>query len=81
MKQILLGVTAVFSEVLLCERLESGGVQFSRARKVAFSQDPLDPDIDGEGTQAFVSEEHHAISNLCAYPGQLAELRPKIDIG
>src|SRR6202045_1991240 len=67
MKQILLGIAAMLSKVLLCERSQPRCVQFSRARKVVFAQDPLDPDIDGEGAQTFVSEKHHTISNLRAY--------------
>ena len=81
MKQILLGIAAVFPKVLLCERAQPRCVQSSRPRKVAFAQDPLDPDIDREGAQTFIGKEHHTISNLRAHARQLAELGPKIDIG
>src|SRR5437868_5823500 len=72
MKQILLCVPAVFAKVFLCERPKPSGVQFSRARKILFAQDPLDPDIDRERAQPLVGKKHHAISNLRAYAWQLA---------
>ena len=68
------------AEVLLCERLKPLGVQFSRARKILFAQDPLDPDVDREGAQSLVGKEHHTISNLRAHARQLAQSRAKIDI-
>jgi hypothetical protein len=77
----LLRVTAVLAEILLCERSQPCGVQFSRTGKVLSPQNPLDPDVDREGAQTFVGKKHHAISNLCAYAGQLAQHFPKIDIG
>src|SRR5262245_49659157 len=80
MKEILLGVTSMVSEVFLCERAKPGGVQSSRSRKILFPQDSLDPDIDRECAQALVGKEHHAISNLCAHARQLAQSRAKIDI-
>src|SRR6267143_2638620 len=48
MKQILLCVTAMVAEVLLCERQAAGGVQSSRPRKILLAQDPFDPDVDWE---------------------------------
>src|SRR5438874_2215184 len=49
MKQILLCVTAMVAEVLLCERPKTCRVQSSRSRKILFPQHPLDPDVDREG--------------------------------
>src|SRR5438105_11178571 len=72
MKQILLCVTAMVAKISLCERLEPGGVQSSRPRKILFAQNPLDPDVDRERAQPLVGKEHHTISNLRAYAGQLA---------
>jgi len=60
------------AKVSLCERLEPGGVQSSRPRKILFAQNPLDPDVDRERAQPLVGKEHHTISNLRAYAGQLA---------
>src|SRR5690349_6586373 len=64
MKEILLGITTVLAEVLLCERSQLRRVQFSGPWKVLFAQDPLDPDVNRKRAQPLVGEEHHAISNL-----------------
>ena len=68
------------SKVSLCERAKARGVQFSRPRKIAFAQNPLDPDVYRERAQPLVSKEHHTISNLRAYAWQLAQPRAKVDI-
>ena len=73
MKQVLLGITAMFAKVFLCERPQPCRVQFSRPRKILFPQNPLDPDVDRERAQALVGKEHHTISNLCAHARQLAK--------
>src|SRR5260370_8718182 len=39
----------------LCERLEPGGVQSSRPRKILFAQNPLDPDRSEEHTSELQS--------------------------
>ena len=44
-------------------------------------QHALDPDIDRERAQPFVGEEHHAIRDLRADAGQLAERARKRFIG
>ncbi|HCP92112.1 MAG TPA: hypothetical protein DIT76_08730 [Spartobacteria bacterium] len=81
MKQILLRVTAVFPEIQFRKRAQSLPRHFSFPRKIFLSQDALNPDVDREGAQTFVSEKHHTISNLRAHARQLAELFSKIDIG
>jgi hypothetical protein len=81
MKQILLCVTAMVPKVSLCERSKPSGVQFSRPGKIVFAQHPLNPDVDRERAQPLVGKEHYTISNLRAYARQLAQPRPKIDIG
>jgi hypothetical protein len=80
MKQILLRITAMVPEVSLCERSKARRVQFSRPREILFAQNPLDPDVDRERAQPLVGKEHHTISNLRAYAGQLAQSRAKIGI-
>ena len=46
MKQILLRVTAVFTEIFLCEGRQFTGFEFPPAGKIALLQNPLDPNID-----------------------------------
>src|SRR2546426_11785273 len=81
MKEILLCITAVLGKVFLCERLQPRRLQFSSPRKIRFLQNALDPDIDRERPQTFVSEKHHTISNLRAHARQLAKAFVKIEIG
>src|SRR6266571_5917768 len=81
MKQVLLRVASVLTEIRFRKLAQSPSRQLTRPRKISFPQDALDPDIYRKRAQAFVSEEHHTISNLCAYARQLAQRRAKIDIG
>src|SRR5690242_6895489 len=63
-KEVLLGVPTMFAEVFLGKLPQPRRGKFPGARKILSTQHPLDPDIDREGSQSFVGEKHHAISNL-----------------
>src|SRR5213076_2267447 len=80
MKQVLLGIPAVFPKIgfgkftqLLCRH-------FLPAREITLSQNPLDPDIDWECAEPLVGKEHDAVCDLCTHTRQLAQVLPKIAI-
>jgi len=75
MKKILLRVSAVFAEIRLAKGAELLRGHLSSPWKILLFQDALNPNIDRKRAQPFVSEEHHAIGDLGAHPGQLAEAR------
>ena len=74
MKEILLRVAAVLAEVAVAKCAQPRGGDFARAGEVFLAQNALDPDIDRERAEAFVGEEHDAISDLGADAGQRAEV-------
>src|SRR5438067_7819913 len=63
MKQILLRIAAVFTEISLTKSAQLRRSHFSFPRKIFLPQDPLDPHVDRERAQPLVGEEHHTISN------------------
>src|SRR5437660_12204558 len=81
MKQVLLRVTAMCTEIRFRKHTQSLPRHCSLPRKILFFQDAFDPDIDRECAQTFVGKEHYTISNLRTHARQLAELFSKIDIG
>src|ERR671936_1005427 len=81
MKQVLLRVTAVLAKIRVRKLAQPLRCDLPLARKIAFPQDALDPDVNRECTQTFVSEKHHTISNLRADARQFTQARLKIDIG
>lgn len=70
MKQILLGVSAVLAEVLRRELGQFLCRYFAPVPEIRLSQDALDPNIDWEGADALVGEEHYAICDLRTHAGQ-----------
>src|ERR1051326_229949 len=66
-KQILLRVAAVLSEIAVAKFPELLRRQLSFPRKILLAQDALDPDIDRKRPQALISEEHYAIRHLRAH--------------
>ena len=77
MKQILLGIPPMLSEIGLAKSAELRRRHFSFSGKVFLFQDALDPDVDRKRPEPLVSKEHHTISNLRAHAGQLAEAGPQ----
>src|SRR5450631_2391838 len=77
MKQVLLRVPAVFSEVGFTKGAELCCGYFSFSRKVFLFQDALDPDVDWKRPQPLVGKEHHTTSNLCAHARQFTQMGPQ----
>src|SRR6266436_2282749 len=80
MKQILLRVPAVFSEVRFRELPEPLRGHFLSTRKIMLPQHALNPDIDRERAQALISKKHHAVCDLRPHPWERAELFSKLSI-
>src|ERR1041385_7186688 len=81
MKQILLRVPAMFSEVRLRELPQPPCGHFLSRRKIMLPQHSFDPDINGERSQPFIRKQHHAIGNLWPHAGQRAESFSELGIG
>ena len=75
MKQILLRVTAVWSEVGFAKGAQLRFGRFSVSGKIFLFQNTLDPDVDRKRSQPFVGKKHHTISNLRAHARQLTQTR------
>jgi hypothetical protein len=56
MKQVLLRVTAMFAKISFRKFAQAAQSRFPFPRKIFFSQNALDPDIDREGPQTFVGK-------------------------
>src|SRR5215831_5185595 len=80
MKQILLRISAVFSEVRFRELPQPLRGHFLSTRKIMLPQYALDPDIDRERSQPLIGKKHHAICNLWPHALQCAEVFPKLGI-
>src|SRR5438034_6624799 len=89
MKQILLRIPAVFSEVRYRELPEPLRGHFLATRKIMLPQYARDPDIDRECSQPLIRKKHHAVCDLRPHPGQHAQLfskrgvrqrRPRLEI-
>src|SRR5213076_1049053 len=78
MKQVLLGIAAVFPKIGFGKFTQLLRRYFLPAREITLSQDPLDPDVDWERAEPLVSKEHHAGCDLHAHTRQLAQVLPKI---
>src|SRR5207244_11329930 len=72
MKQILLRIAAVLTEIVFGEFPQPRGFQFAHAIEILLAQHPLDPDINRKRAQPPVSEKHHTIRNLRTDARQLA---------
>jgi hypothetical protein len=75
MKQILLRVPAVLSEVDLAKGAELCCGHFSFSGKIFLFQNALDPHVDRKCLQPLVGKKHHTISNLRAHARQLTQTR------
>ena len=80
MKQILLRIPAVFSEVRFRELPEPLRGHFLSTRKIMLPQHAFDPDIDRECSQPLIRKKHHAICNLRPHAWQRAQLFSKLGI-
>ena len=80
MKQVLLGIAAVFPKIGFGKFTQLLRRYFLPAREITLSQDPLDPDVDWERAEPLVGEEHHAVCDLHAHPRQIAQVLLKIAI-
>ena len=80
MKQILLRISAVFSEVRFRELPQPLRGHFLSTRKIMLLQHALDPDIDWKCPQPLISKEHHAICNLRPHAWQRAQLFSELGI-
>src|SRR6266481_2241423 len=81
MKQILLRVSAVFTEISLGELLQPLRGHFLSTREIMLPQHALDPDIDRECSQPLIRKKHHAICNLRPHAWQCAKLFSELGIG
>src|SRR5262249_47953181 len=80
MKQILLCVSAVFTEISLGELAQPRSGHFLSTRKIMLPQHTLDPHIDWECLQALIRKKHHAICNLRPHAWQRAQLFSELGI-
>jgi len=81
MKQVLLRVAAVRSEMTFREFPQLRLCDFSLSWKIFPSQHPLDPDVDGECAQPLVGKKHYATGDLRPDTGQTTEFLPKLGVG
>ena len=81
MKQVLLCIPAVFAEVRFGKFAQPLRCDLLLPREITLSQDPRDPDIDGECAEPLVAEKHHAICNLRSHARQGAQVFSKLGIG
>src|SRR5467141_2054923 len=77
MKQVLLRVSAVFAEIGLGKVPQLLRRHFLSMRKIALSQNPLDPHVDRECAEPLVGKKHHTICDLRPNAGQRAQFLPK----
>src|SRR5215475_984489 len=80
MKQILLGISAVFAEITLGELAPPLRGHSLSTRKIMLSQHTLDPDIDRECSQPLIRKKHYAICNLRSHAWQRAQMFSELGI-
>src|ERR1700732_1714384 len=78
MKQVLLRVTCIRTEIIRRKRFQLAHRDVGASRKIDLAQDPGDPNVDRHGVQAVIREQQDAVSNLFPHPRQLAENGPRI---
>ncbi len=80
MEKILLGITAVFPEILRGEFSQFSRRQSAATREIFFAQDALHPDVDRKSAQPFVGEKHDAVGHFRADAREGAKLGPEFVI-
>src|SRR5580765_1047136 len=80
MKQILLRISTVFSEVRFRELPQPLRGHFLSTREIMLPQHALDPDIDRECSQPLIRKKHHAICNLRPHAWQRAKLFSELGV-
>lgn len=79
-EEVLLGVAGVGAEVGVGEVSDAGGGDVAFAAEVELPEDALDPDVDGDGGEAFAGEEEDAVGDLFADSVEFHEMGAGIGI-
>jgi hypothetical protein len=73
MKQVLLGIPGVPTEILLAKRGKLGWADFRFLREIFLSQNARNPNIDRHHFQPAESEQQDTVCNLIANAREAAE--------
>jgi len=69
-KQVLLGIAAVLSEVISRKSPELCGRRFAFAPKILLPQNTLDPDVDWKRAETLKGKQHDAVRYFGANTGK-----------